>query len=93
MLKFTRVPTLAFTLSCIFWSKSGVVFLRCFSLMEGLSMLRWVMPNSSSADPCVLICTPPGPNILSAGPMSNFMSVMENFSSLLFSPVPFFSRQ
>ena len=64
----------------IFSSKSNafVFLLRMGS--DGLSMFFIVMPSFSSAVPCVFMRTPPGPNIFSAGPRSNFMSVNENFS-------------
>ena len=68
------------TLRFIFSSKSNdFVFLFLIG-SDGLSMFFIVMPSFSSAVPWVFMRTPPGPNIFSAGPRSNFMSVNENFS-------------
>ena len=73
-------PTLPFTLRFTFSSKSIVVVLRLRTGSEGLSMFFIVAPNFSSAVPCVLMRTPPGPKIFSAGPRSKCMSVKSNFS-------------
>ena len=68
----------------IFSSKSiDFVFLFLIG-SDGLSMFFSVPPSFSSAVPCVLILTPPGPKIFSAGPRSKCMSENENLSSPLF---------
>ena len=77
---FTLSPTRPFTLRFIFSSKSIVVVLRLRMGSEGLSMLLNVAPNFSSAVPCVLMRTPPGPKIFSAGPRLKCMSEKSNFS-------------
>ena len=80
---FTLSPTLPVTLRLIFSSKSTADVLRLRSGNEGLSMFFSVAPNFNSAVPCVLIRTPPGPKIFSAGPKSKCISANENFSSPL----------
>ena len=77
---FTLSPTRPLRLTFIFSSKSIVVVLRLRTGSDGLSMLFIVAPNFSSAVPCVLMRTPPGPNIFSAGPRSKCISVKSNFS-------------
>ena len=92
-LKFNLSPTLPFTLTCIFSSKSKMLLFLDRSVRLGFSMYWCLKPKSNSADPCIFSCTPPGPNTLSAGPMLNFMSVMSNFFSLLCSTSPIFCCQ
>ena len=77
---FNLSPTLPFTLRLIFSSKSKAVVLRLRMGSEGLSMLFRFAPIFSSAVPCVLMRTPPGPKIFSAGPRSKCMSANENLS-------------
>ena len=57
---------------------------------EGLSMFFMFPPNFSSAVPCVLIRTPPGPKIFSAGPKEKCISVKSNFSLPFFWSISWF---
>ena len=77
---FTLSPTLPVTFRLIFSSKSTALVLRLRSGSDGLSMFFSVAPSFSSAVPCVLMRTPPGPKIFSAGPRSKCISANENFS-------------
>ncbi|CUQ64008.1 Uncharacterised protein [Segatella copri] len=43
-------------------------------------MLFLLIPNLSSAEPCVFTLMPPGPKIFSAGPKSKCISEKSNFS-------------
>ena len=76
----TLSPTLPVTLTLIFSSKLMVVVLRFRIGSEGLSIFLRVAPNFSSAVPRVVMRTPPGPKIFSAGPRSKCISVKSNFS-------------
>ncbi len=91
---FTLSPTLPFTLRFIFSSKFIVVVLRLRIGSDGLSISFIVAPSFSSAVPCVLMRTPPGPKIFSAGPRLKCMSENENFSfPLAFTISSFLSRK
>jgi hypothetical protein len=57
--------------------------LRKRSDNEGLSTLLVTIPKTSSAEPCVFSCTPPGPNTFSAGPNLKLISAKLNLSSKL----------
>ena len=87
---FTLSPTLPVTLMLIFSSKSMVVVFRLRMGSDGLSIFLNVAPNFSSAVPCVLMRTPPGPKIFSAGPRSKCMSAKSNFSFPLLSKISLF---
>ena len=91
---FTLSPTLPLTFRFTFSSKSKAVVLRLRMGSEGLSMFFIVAPSFSSAVPCVLMRTPPGPKIFSAGPRSKCMSENENLSlsCVLYASV-FFERK
>ena len=78
MLNFSRSPTDAATVACIFWLKSKYVLRRAVSDSAGLSVLLDFMPMSICTEPCVFRLTPPGPNIFSNGPRAKFMSSMSN---------------
>ena len=76
----TLSPTLPLTLTLIFSSKLMAVVLRLRIGSDGLSIFLSVAPNLNSAEPCVLMRTPPGPKIFSAGPKSKCISEKSNFS-------------
>ena len=76
----TLSPTFPLRFRLIFSSKSKAVVFLLRMGSEGLSTLLIVAPSFSSAVPWVLMRTPPGPKIFSAGPRSNFMSEKSNFS-------------
>ncbi len=65
------------------WSKSKKVRLRARSDKEGLLTMLFLTPKLTSAEPWVLSCTPPGPKIFSAAPISNCKSVKEKASFFL----------
>ena len=67
-------------LRLIFSSKSNPVVFLLLAARAGLSTFFMFTPIFSSALPCVFSCTPPGPNIFSAGPRSKCMSVKSNLS-------------
>ena len=75
---FTLSPTLALTVMFIFMSKSRPKELLRLAARVGLSVDFMLAPIFSSAEPWVLMCTPPGPNIFSAGPSEKRMSVKSN---------------